>query len=103
MQLRHLPWFRVVIVSFQQRLALPAAVLLCIAPLGAPAQWTSGLPMPTATAGTAVGVINGQIYVVAGQASCDSSCPPLAITQIYDPATNTWSAGAPPTGQPEQS
>ena len=103
MQLLHLPWFRVVIVSFQKRLALPAAVLLCIAPLGAPAQeqvfvpgnayntWTSGLPMPTATNSPAVGVINGQIYVIAG----GSCCTPLAITQIYDPATNTWSAGAP--------
>ena len=89
----------VVIVSFQKRL-LPAAVLLCIAPLRAPAQqyntWTSELPMPFDSATQAVGVINGKIYLVSAARNCPySSCPILPITQIYDPATNTWSAGAP--------
>jgi N-acetylneuraminic acid mutarotase len=48
--------------------------------------------MPVALASQAVGVLEGQIYVVGGGIPYGT---PLANTQIYDPATNTWSAGAP--------
>lgn len=52
--------------------------------------WTAGVPMPTAVANSAVGVLKGQIYVVSG-ANADGTI--IADTQIYNPATNTWSTG----------
>jgi len=56
--------------------------------------WSSGTAMATAVWGPAVGVLEGQIYVVGGyNASLNPSI--RGDTQIYNPATNSWSAGAP--------
>ncbi|MGB5015464.1 MAG: hypothetical protein WBO68_15695, partial [Pyrinomonadaceae bacterium] len=38
--------------------------------------------------------LNGLIYVLGGWAGCDSNSP-LNLTSIYNPATNSWSLGAP--------
>jgi N-acetylneuraminic acid mutarotase len=54
--------------------------------------WTSGAPMPVPLDGTAVAVLENQIYIVGG-GNDNSSIS--ADTQIYDPATNTWSTGVP--------
>src|SRR5208282_494147 len=52
--------------------------------------WTSGAAMPIATSFEATGVLKGQIYVVGGYTASEA----IANTQIYNPATNSWSAGA---------
>lgn len=76
-----------------------AAVAVSQAPAVAHNTWTSGAAMPTAVMWPFVGVIKGQIYVVggctvlAGPGAC-SDTGGIADAQIYDPATNTWSAGA---------
>ena len=57
--------------------------------------WTSGAPMPVATSTQAIGVIKGKIYVVAGTTCQSCQGGDLANTQIYAPATDTWSVGAP--------
>ena len=69
-----------------------ASVAVAQTPAVAHNTWTAGAPMPVALASQAVGVLEGQIYVVGGGIPYGT---PLANTQIYDPATNTWSAGAP--------
>jgi N-acetylneuraminic acid mutarotase len=69
-----------------------ASVAVAQTPASIHNKWTTGTPMPTATSTVAVGVIGGQVYVVGGGVLPDTC---LADTQIYDPATNTWSAGAP--------
>ena len=52
--------------------------------------WTNKASMPVVTHGAAA-VFNGKIYFIGGS--------PEALNQIYDPATDTWSAGArPPNG-----
>jgi N-acetylneuraminic acid mutarotase len=52
--------------------------------------WTAGAPMPTAVMNSAVGVVNGRIYVVGGTNAYGTI---TAGTQIYNPTTNTWSTG----------
>jgi uncharacterized protein (TIGR03437 family) len=47
--------------------------------------------MPTAVAGPATGVIGGTVYVVGGATTSGD----VAINQIYDSTTNTWTTGAP--------
>ena len=78
-------------LGFGSLLVLCAAALL---DLHAVAQthnfWTSGASLPTAVWYPAVGVINGQIYVVGG---FDASKTAIADTQIYNPVNNTWSTG----------
>ncbi|HEU4732243.1 MAG TPA: kelch repeat-containing protein [Kofleriaceae bacterium] len=54
--------------------------------------WRSGPPMPFTATDPAVGVLGGRAFVVGGR--------PVARTQIFDPATGTWSQGAPITGAP---
>ncbi len=53
-------------------------------------QWRLGPDMPVGVTDPAVGVLGGKALVVGGQ--------PQALTQIFDPATNTWSQGAPIAG-----
>lgn len=53
--------------------------------------WSSGASIPTPRYGSAVGVIRGKIYVVAGstqQALVNNN-------EIYNPAKNKWTIGAP--------
>ncbi|HET7503739.1 MAG TPA: hypothetical protein VFK02_22115, partial [Kofleriaceae bacterium] len=52
--------------------------------------WRTGPPMPFTATDPAVGVLAGRAFVVGGR--------PVARTQIFDPATNTWSQGATITG-----
>jgi len=67
-----------------------ASVAVAQTPAVAHNTWTSGSPMPTAVWDAAVGVLEGQIYVVGGN---DADGTIVADTQIYNPATNTWSTG----------
>jgi N-acetylneuraminic acid mutarotase len=47
--------------------------------------------MPTAVVGSAAAVLQGQIYVVGGY----NNSAVVADTQVFNPATNAWSAGVP--------
>ncbi|MGA3093475.1 MAG: kelch repeat-containing protein [Terriglobales bacterium] len=51
--------------------------------------WTSGVPLPTAVAAAASAVLKDEIYVVGGGNGTEA----VADVQIYNPATNAWSAG----------
>ncbi len=57
-------------------------------------QWTVLAPSPTKSAYAVGAVINGQFYMVGG-CSYDGDCRVnvTGIMQIYNPTTNTWSAG----------
>src|SRR5215831_1210631 len=52
--------------------------------------WTAGAPMPTAVWNPAAAVLNGQIYVVGG---INNDNTIISDTQIYNPSTDSWSAG----------
>ncbi|MGP0017678.1 MAG: Ig-like domain repeat protein [Candidatus Sulfotelmatobacter sp.] len=54
--------------------------------------WTSGAPVPKPVWASAVGLLNGEIYLVGG-VNADNTI--IADTQIYNPATNTWRTGVP--------
>lgn len=54
--------------------------------------WSSGAPMPTPIWASAVGILNGEIYLVGG---VNANGTIVADTQIYNPATNTWRTGVP--------
>jgi hypothetical protein len=59
--------------------------------------WSFKATDPVRRAETVVGVINNKIYVAegwAGQFGSDSNAPTTAL-EIYDPATDSWTAGAP--------
>jgi len=59
--------------------------------------WTSAAPLATARNAAGAAVIGGRLYVVGGRSpgirANDQTS--LASTEVYDPATNTWSAGVP--------
>jgi hypothetical protein len=76
--------FPLVFVSLLLVGTAPAAVAQ------SPNTWSSGPPLPTAVYGSAVAVLNGEIYVIGGT-NADNAI--VADTQIYDPATNSWSTG----------
>jgi N-acetylneuraminic acid mutarotase len=70
--------------------------------LGAPVRiaaypWTSRLAGPTPREYAAAAVLDGRVYVVGGQltSSTTTPAPATAALEIYDPATNTWSAAPP--------
>jgi N-acetylneuraminic acid mutarotase len=48
--------------------------------------------MSTARGGATGRAINGKLYVAGGNKAL--SLEPLALTEIYDPATNSWSKRA---------
>src|SRR6266852_5434919 len=52
--------------------------------------WSTGAVMPMGIVFSAVGVVNGQMYVVGGTNSAGTI---LADNQIYGPATNKWTTG----------
>ena len=54
--------------------------------------WTNGTPMPIGVSNPAVGVLHGQICVVAGVTG-DGTI--VDDTQIYNPSMDTWSTGVP--------
>jgi hypothetical protein len=52
--------------------------------------WSLGAPMPTPRGAAMAGVIAGEIAVFGG---VDAATADLAVTEIYDPASNSWFAG----------
>jgi hypothetical protein len=57
--------------------------------------WSAGAPMPTPrNTGTAVLLSDGRVAVIGGEGGYVPGLISAAV-EIYDPATNTWSAGAP--------
>jgi hypothetical protein len=67
-----------------------ASMTVAQEPVVAHHQWSYGASMPVPLGGTAVAVLENQIYVVGGQ---NDNGMLFADTQIYDPATDTWSTG----------
>jgi N-acetylneuraminic acid mutarotase len=58
--------------------------------------WTSKRPMPTARQGAVVAVVRDKIYVTAGRAYTDANDVTYPTsTEVYDPATDTWTVKAP--------
>jgi N-acetylneuraminic acid mutarotase len=57
--------------------------------------WTKGAPMPYPVIGYASAIVDNKIYVIGGQD--EYNLPEINVTfnQIYDPASNSWSFGAP--------
>lgn len=60
--------------------------------------WTNGAPIPTASEGAVGAALNGKFYVVGGYVRPIGNGPGSATANvfIYDPATDTWTSGAPP-------
>jgi N-acetylneuraminic acid mutarotase len=58
--------------------------------------WTTKAPMPTARSGFAIAVYGRKIYVMGGTTgdSNATSSGITGITEVYDPATNTWTTKA---------
>jgi N-acetylneuraminic acid mutarotase len=58
--------------------------------------WTRGAAMPYPVVLYASAVVDNKIYVIGGQDEfVTAGDPNVAFNQIYDPATDTWSQGAP--------
>jgi N-acetylneuraminic acid mutarotase len=53
--------------------------------------WTPKAPLPTPRYGVAVGVVNGVLYAVGGQASGSGG---LTVVEAYDPTSDTWASKA---------
>lgn len=53
-------------------------------------RWEEHTPMPTARAGAASGVVNGQIIVVGGEGNPGEPSGVFAQTESYDPIANRW-------------
>jgi hypothetical protein len=58
-------------------------------------EWTELPPMPTARNHLAVGAIDGRVYVAGGRFGEGFTSDFTDVLEIYDPATRTWSTGAP--------
>ena len=64
-------------------------------------QWSARAARPTYRTGFASAVVNGLLYVIGGRGQVGDG--PLSVTaddhkshvEIYDPATDRWSTGAP--------
>lgn len=70
--------------------------------LGAPIRiaaypWTSRLAGPTPREHAAAAVLDGKVYLAGGQRTDSGTVPgpATAIMEVYDPATDTWSAATP--------
>jgi N-acetylneuraminic acid mutarotase len=55
-------------------------------------RWETRQMMPTARNHTAIGAVDGKIYVIGGRAGASGlgQAAPVNITEVYDPATDTW-------------
>jgi hypothetical protein len=51
--------------------------------------------MPTARSGGGGAVIDGKVYVAGGRFGAGFNSETTAVLEIYDPATNRWTASAP--------
>jgi N-acetylneuraminic acid mutarotase len=58
-------------------------------------RWTVLPDVPTARNHLAVGAIGGRVYVAGGRFGAGFNSEKTAALEIYDPATNRWTAGAP--------
>jgi N-acetylneuraminic acid mutarotase len=66
-------------------------------------RWTQKAPRPSYRSAFAAAAVDGKIYVIGGRGEPDNGPSPeqgsmqgfKAHVEIYDPATNTWSAGHP--------
>ncbi|UCF44766.1 MAG: hypothetical protein JSW44_03035 [Candidatus Bathyarchaeota archaeon] len=54
--------------------------------------WKARAPMPTARSGFAVAVYQSKIYVIGGAVGEGTNLGFTGVTEVYDPATNTWEA-----------
>jgi N-acetylneuraminic acid mutarotase len=59
------------------------------------AGWVVRAPLPLATNHVAGAVVDGKIYCIGGQQNQDSAAVQRAEVQMYDPATDRWTARAP--------
>ncbi|HCE04380.1 MAG TPA: hypothetical protein DEQ98_14195 [Acidobacteria bacterium] len=59
------------------------------------AEWTHAAPMPVPRNQFACVTFDGKIYAMGGQVHHDSEQVDQARVDIYDPATDSWSAGPP--------
>ncbi|MFB3890137.1 MAG: Kelch repeat-containing protein [Candidatus Bathyarchaeia archaeon] len=59
--------------------------------------WATAAPMPVAVEDYASAVVDGRIYVVSGRIGVTQNLNDsiVSLTQIYDPATDAWTTGAP--------
>jgi N-acetylneuraminic acid mutarotase len=57
--------------------------------------WVARAPLPVATNHVAGAVVGGRIYAVGGQQGQDAAAVHRADVQMYDPATDRWTARAP--------
>jgi N-acetylneuraminic acid mutarotase len=59
--------------------------------------WSTGAALPVPRSHHGAAVLDGKVYLVGGEYRLDNAGPTYAVVQtdIYDPATNTWSLGAP--------
>lgn len=55
-------------------------------------EWQERSPMPTARGGTGSGVLEGKIAVVGGEGNPDADSGVFPEAELYDPATDDWSA-----------
>jgi N-acetylneuraminic acid mutarotase len=60
--------------------------------------WSVGAPMPVAVGQVRGAAINGKFYVAGGNAASGGVDSAVAVLQIYDPVSNTWTMGAPMSG-----
>jgi N-acetylneuraminic acid mutarotase len=59
------------------------------------AGWVARAPLPVATNHVAGVTLGGLVYAIGGQQNQDSAAIQRAEVQVYDPATNQWTARAP--------
>ena len=58
-------------------------------------RWTTGAPWNSYRGGFASATLNGKLYMIGGyRAGADGSATLVGTTNVYDPATNTWSLKA---------
>jgi N-acetylneuraminic acid mutarotase len=56
--------------------------------------WTNRAPMPTARSGFAIAVYQSKIYVIGGTVGTGENVAFTGVTEVYDPAKNTWETKA---------
>jgi N-acetylneuraminic acid mutarotase len=59
------------------------------------AGWQTATSLPTARNHMGSVVLNGKIYVIAGQQHQDPNFTTVGTVEIYDPTTGKWTEGAP--------
>ena len=56
--------------------------------------WSRKTDMPTARSFAGTAVVDGKIYAMGGSAGARLNEPALAVVEMYDPATDTWTRKA---------